>query len=48
MAKRTVRTVQARKRYTRLGESRVRRGIEQGTYVGGREARVQVAVEFDE
>jgi hypothetical protein len=47
MAKRT-RTIQARKRYTRLGESRVRRGVEQGTYIGGRDARVQVAVDSDE
>lgn len=47
MAKRTVRR-QAPKRYTRLGEVRVRRGIEQGTYIGGREARVQVAVDIDE
>lgn len=47
MAKRTVRP-QARKRYTRLGESRVRQGVERGTYVGGRDARVQVAVETDE
>ena len=48
MAKYTTRRPQARKRYTRLGESRVRRGVEQGTYVGGREARVRLAVEFDD
>lgn len=47
MAKRTVRR-QAQKKFTRLGESRVRRGVEQGTYIGGRDARVQVAVEYDE
>lgn len=41
-------TPQRRKAYTRLGESRVQRGVETGTYVGGLDARVSQPVNGDE
>lgn len=41
-------TPQRRKKFTRLGESRVSQGVENGTYVGGLDSRVQQPVNSDE
>lgn len=45
-SRRTV--VQKPKQYTRLGESKVKRGVETGTYVGGHDAQVRSPVTDDE
>lgn len=42
------RTVQARKRYTRLGESVVAQGMAQGTYQGGQSVRVLTPVSVND
>lgn len=39
---------QRRKTYTRLGVSRVQRGVNAGTYIGGLDARVSTPVNTDD
>jgi hypothetical protein len=39
---------QRRKTYTRLGASRVQRGVDTGTYIGGLDARISTPVNTDE
>jgi hypothetical protein len=41
-------TPQRRKTYTRLGARRVVQGVEQGTYIGGLDSRIQAPVSVDE